>query len=41
MPGNPPEADINRRVTVMLKLKDSVDALPDDTPQLPNDTSTN
>ncbi|HXT11661.1 MAG TPA: flagellar motor protein MotB [Candidatus Angelobacter sp.] len=27
MPGYPPDAEINRRVTVMLKLKESVDAL--------------
>jgi chemotaxis protein MotB len=27
MPDNPPEAEINRRVTVMLKMKESVDGL--------------
>jgi len=41
MPGYPPQAEINRRVTVMLKLKESVDALPDATPNLPNDTPAN
>ena len=41
MPGFSPEAEINRRVTVMLKLKESVDALPNATPDLPNDTTAN
>jgi chemotaxis protein MotB len=45
MPGYPPGAEINRRVTVMLRLKESVDALPDSNPDanpdLPNDTSSN
>lgn len=42
MPGYPPTAEVNRRVSVMLKLKDSVDALPNSgTPDLPNDSSSN
>lgn len=32
MPGYPPDAEINRRVTVMLRLKESVDALPNSAP---------
>lgn len=32
MPGMPPSAEVNRRVTVQLKVKDSVDALPNDLP---------
>ena len=50
MPGYAPGDEINRRVTVMLKLKESVDALPDnpETPEpnippvnLPDDTPAN
>jgi len=42
MPGFAPEAEINRRVTVMLKLKESVDALPDSVPPpLPHATAAN
>jgi len=35
MPGFSPAAEINRRVTVMLKLKESVDSLPDSVPPQP------
>jgi len=42
MPGFAPDAEVNRRVTVMLKLKESVDALPDSaSTDLPHDTPTN
>jgi chemotaxis protein MotB len=42
MPGFPPGAEINRRVTVILKLKESVDALPGfASPDLPHDTPAN
>jgi chemotaxis protein MotB len=42
MPGYPPEAEVNRRVTVLLKLKESTDALPDSAlNELPHDTPAN
>ena len=42
MPGYAPDAEVNRRVTVMLKLKESVDALPDTLPfDPPHDTPAN
>lgn len=46
MPGYPPEAEINRRVTVLLKLKESVDSLAEAsgttvTPLPPNVTQSN
>ncbi len=44
MPGFTPTAEVNRRVTVMLKLKESVDSLPDSVsaePELPHDTPAN
>ena len=42
MPGFAPDAEVNRRVTVLLKLKESVDALPGfASPDLPNDNPEN
>ena len=42
MPGFAPDAEVNRRVTVMLKLKDSVDSLPASaSANPPNDTPAN
>ncbi len=42
MPGLSPAAEVNRRVTVMLKLKESVDSLPASaTPDPPHDTPAN
>ncbi len=46
MPGYSPTDEINRRVTVLLRLKESVDALSDTSPlerptQVPNDTPQN
>jgi chemotaxis protein MotB len=42
MTGFTPDAEVNRRVTVMLKLKESVDSLPDSSfSDLPHDTPAN
>jgi len=42
MPDYPADAEINRRVTVMLKLKESVDALPESiSSSMPHDTASN
>ena len=41
MPDTPPDAEANRRVTVLLKLKESVDALTASAPATENDTPKN